>query len=121
MTYESTDGGQELRLHRLLLRESTAYEDRIVGDLVGDLMCEAREGRRRPDERRRVEGSGHAVRWQKVRLFRTANVRWLEVAEVTYARPSVLHPQRYSVSYDRPRQVNSSHVVHKVTEQIEVR
>ena len=61
MTYKGADGGQELRLHGLLLREPAADEDRVVGDLVRDLVREAREGRRRPDERRGIERRGHAA------------------------------------------------------------
>lgn len=71
MTYEGTDCGQELRLHCLLFREPAANEDRVVGDLVGNLVCEACEGRRRPDERRRIEGRGHA----ESGLLSNANVR----------------------------------------------
>ena len=60
-THKSTDGGQELALHRLPLREPAADEDRVVGDLVWDLVREARERRRRADQRRRVERRRHAA------------------------------------------------------------
>ena len=50
VTYKGTDGGQELRLHGLLLRETTADEDRVVGDFVRDLVREARERRRGADQ-----------------------------------------------------------------------
>lgn len=52
MTYKGADGGQELRLHGLLLRESTADEDRVVGNLVRNFVCETSERRRRADEGR---------------------------------------------------------------------
>lgn len=61
-TYERADGRQELRLHRLPLREPAADQDRVVRDLVRDLVREARERRRRADERRGVERRGHAGR-----------------------------------------------------------
>ena len=51
LTYECTDGGQELRLHGLLLSEPAPDEDRVVRDLVRDLVREARERRRRADQR----------------------------------------------------------------------
>lgn len=49
-THKSTNGGQELTLHRLPLRETTADEDRVISDLVGNLVCEARQRRRRADQ-----------------------------------------------------------------------
>ena len=52
MTYKGADGGQELRLHGLFLRESTADEDRVVGNLMGDFVRKASKRRRRSNERR---------------------------------------------------------------------
>ena len=49
MTYKGADGGQELRLHGLLLSEPAANEDRVVRDLVRDLVRKARQRRRCPD------------------------------------------------------------------------
>ena len=60
-THKGPDGGDELRLHRLPLREPAPDEDRVVCDLVWDLMREARQRRRRADQGRRVERRGHPV------------------------------------------------------------
>ena len=40
-THKCTDGSQELRLHSLPFRETTPDKNRIISDLVRDLVCEA--------------------------------------------------------------------------------
>ena len=91
MTYKGADGGQELGLHGLLLREAAPDEDRVVGNLVRDFMRKAGERRRRTNERRRVEGRGHAAGANGDRGISSLarNTRWRR-KEGTYASPSVL-------------------------------
>ena len=54
-THERPNGSQELRLHRLLLREPAPDQNTVVGDFVGDFVGEAGEGGGCADEGGGVE------------------------------------------------------------------
>lgn len=58
-THKSSNGSQKLRLHSLSLSEPASNQNRVVGDLVWDLVSEASEGRGSSDERARVERGSH--------------------------------------------------------------
>ena len=59
-TYEGSHSSQELRLHGLPFRKTTANEDAVVGDLMRDLMSEARQGRSGADHGTRIKRCGQA-------------------------------------------------------------
>lgn len=47
-------------MHGLFLRKTASYQDRVIGNLVGNLMRKACQRCCCTDKRRSVEGSGHA-------------------------------------------------------------
>ena len=60
ITHKGTNSCYELRLHCLFFSESTPNQDRVIRDLVRNLVCEAGERGGSSDQRTRVEGSRHA-------------------------------------------------------------
>lgn len=52
VTHKGSYGGDVLTLHGLAFREPRPNQDRVIGDLMGDLMRKARKCRSCPDERR---------------------------------------------------------------------
>lgn len=59
-TYEGSHSRQELRLHGTLFRKTTANEDAVVSNLVGNLMGEARQCRSCADHGTRIKRCGQA-------------------------------------------------------------
>jgi hypothetical protein len=84
-TYKGSHSRQELRLHGLPFRKTTANEDAIVSDLMGDLMSEARQCRGGADHGTRIKRCGQAGFTNEVN---GSNV--IKGTGFSYARPSVL-------------------------------
>lgn len=66
-THKGPNSCQKLRLHGLFFGESASDQDRVVRDLVRNLMCKARQSRGCTNEWRGVKGRGHPVKSQKMR------------------------------------------------------
>ena len=116
-TYKGSHSRQELRLHGLPFRKTTTNEDAVVSDLMGDLVSEARQCRSGADHGTRIKRCGQARFTNEVtRSKRNQRNR------VSYARPSVL-PLRHISAPPRVLHKSSedSHIMDKVTKQVEVR
>lgn len=116
-TYKGSHSRQELRLHGLPFRKTTANEDAIVSDLMGDLMSEARQCRGGADHGTRIKRCGQAGFTNEVN---GSNV--IKGTGFSYARPSVLPLSHIS---GPPRVLHKSsddsHIMDKVTKQVKVR
>ena len=105
-------------LHGLPLGKTTANQNRVIRDLVGNLMRKAGERGRSSDQRARVERSRHTgMNWDE---FQLDAKHQNEGVEQTYARPSVLERSNEPHDKGRRRKIGHVHVMDEVAEQIEV-
>src|SRR5712671_2196371 len=113
MTYKSSHSRQELRLHSLPFRKTAANEDAVVSNLMRNLMSEARQCRSGADQGTRIERCCHAAPRMRCKCRNVITGTGFLTRDHLYYRGT-------SAGLQGHKSRDDSHIMHKVTKQVEV-